>query len=258
MFIHNYTLIDGPNHRLTYVSSLICFFLKMDGTWLCAGCTAPYHSWRNLVEIIMSVLNLGLKCIGLAHDQIPDEFEKRSKMQQSHWASRNSGILSAVQDSFSSVQVLLTTVFSCLKLHEHYIKSYRHLQLNWMSFGLLLFQYWCHFIRKMKTSKGGLKNHSVVAEFLDNVLSTHLIFWSCHVIFANQWDFHLLFFISYLISFILYFARMVITNPSQRFLEQRQRRRNAHHSAWKRKKKQSAFHWMFTTCQKYGIFIHAV
>ena len=52
----------GPDHRLTYVSvqlSLICLFLKMNLDFLCAGRTAPYHSWRNPVERIMSILNLG-------------------------------------------------------------------------------------------------------------------------------------------------------------------------------------------------------
>lgn len=38
----------GPDHRLTYVSvqfSLVCLFRKMDLDYLCAGRTAPYHSW---------------------------------------------------------------------------------------------------------------------------------------------------------------------------------------------------------------------
>ena len=46
----------GPDHRLTYISvqiSLICLFLKLDLDYLCAGRTAPYHSWRNPVERIM-------------------------------------------------------------------------------------------------------------------------------------------------------------------------------------------------------------
>lgn len=59
----------GPDHPLTYVTvqlSLICLFLKLDLDYLCACRTAPYHSWRNPVERVMSVLNLGLQCVGLA------------------------------------------------------------------------------------------------------------------------------------------------------------------------------------------------
>ena len=43
----------GPDHRLTYLSvqiSLITLFLKLDLDFLCAGRTAPYHSWKNPVE----------------------------------------------------------------------------------------------------------------------------------------------------------------------------------------------------------------
>ena len=53
----------GPDHRLTYLSvqlSLITVFLKFDLDFLCACRTAPFHSWRNPVERIMSLLNLGL------------------------------------------------------------------------------------------------------------------------------------------------------------------------------------------------------
>ena len=66
----------GPDHRLTYFSvklSLICLFLKQDLDYLCAGRTAPHHSWRNPVERIMSILNLGLQCVGLARALMPDE-----------------------------------------------------------------------------------------------------------------------------------------------------------------------------------------
>ena len=51
----------GPDHRLTYISvqiSLICLFKKLDLDYLCACRTAPYHSWRNPVERIMSVIIL--------------------------------------------------------------------------------------------------------------------------------------------------------------------------------------------------------
>lgn len=53
----------GPDHRLTYVSvqlSLIALFLQLDLDFLCACRTAPYHSWRNPIERIMSIINLGL------------------------------------------------------------------------------------------------------------------------------------------------------------------------------------------------------
>ena len=46
----------GCDHRLTFISvqlSLIRLFLKLDLNYLCAGHTAPYHSWWNPVERVM-------------------------------------------------------------------------------------------------------------------------------------------------------------------------------------------------------------
>ena len=51
----------------------------MDLDFLCAGRTALYHSWRNPVERVMSVLNLGLQCVGLAREKMPEEFEEVAK-----------------------------------------------------------------------------------------------------------------------------------------------------------------------------------
>ena len=43
-----------------------------------ASRTCPYQSYRNPVEGIMSVLNLGLQYIGLMHEKMSDKFEKLS------------------------------------------------------------------------------------------------------------------------------------------------------------------------------------
>lgn len=54
----------GPDHRLTYLEvqlSLISLFLKLHLDFLCACRTAQYHSWRNPVERVMSILNLGFQ-----------------------------------------------------------------------------------------------------------------------------------------------------------------------------------------------------
>ena len=63
----------GPDHRLTYLSvklSLISLFLKNDLDFLCACRTAPYHSWRNPAERVMSIVNLGLQCVGLMRKEM--------------------------------------------------------------------------------------------------------------------------------------------------------------------------------------------
>ena len=73
---------DGePDHRLTYVStqlSLIALFLNLNLD-LCAARTAPNQLWRNPVERIMSVVNLGLQSVGVMRKEMPAEAEKAIK-----------------------------------------------------------------------------------------------------------------------------------------------------------------------------------
>ena len=154
--------------------SLICLFLKLDLDYLCAGRTAPYHSWRNPVERIMSVLNLGLQCIGLVHDRMPDEFEKEinkcnNLSELRNIASRKSDIVPAIQDSLSLIKILLTTLFSRLKLHDNYIKS------NASASSAELDEFLSAAIsidatlrEKERYCKEDLKNHSVISEFMSH------------------------------------------------------------------------------------------
>ena len=58
----------GPDHHLTFFSvqfSLVALFLNLDLDLLVVERTAPKYSWRNPVERIMSVINLGLQCVGM-------------------------------------------------------------------------------------------------------------------------------------------------------------------------------------------------
>ena len=122
----------GPDHCLTYVSvqlSLVCLFLNLDLDFLCAGQTAPYHSWCNPVERVMAVLNLGLQCVGLAREKMPEEYEKEvakcnNLTQLRKIAKRNDQFVRAVGDSLSPVKSLLCDIFSCLQLQEKPIQAY--------------------------------------------------------------------------------------------------------------------------------------
>ena len=59
----------GPDHRLTYLSVKLALYLKLDLDYLCAARAAPYHSYRNPVERIMSIINLGLQAVALAREK---------------------------------------------------------------------------------------------------------------------------------------------------------------------------------------------
>jgi hypothetical protein len=69
----------GPDHRCTYARvqlSYICLFLALDLDYFVAVRTPPQHSWKNPVERIMSVLNLGLQSVGLMRTEMDSESEK--------------------------------------------------------------------------------------------------------------------------------------------------------------------------------------
>ena len=68
----------GPDHRTTYISTqlaLIALFLNLNLDYLCAARTAPHHSWRNPVERMMSILNLGLQSVGMMRSRMSDAAE---------------------------------------------------------------------------------------------------------------------------------------------------------------------------------------
>src|SRR6266540_1739988 len=78
-----YLYTDGrPDHHCTYTCvqlSYICLFLALDLDYFVAVQTLPQHSWKNPVERIISILNLGLQGISLMRTKINDQSEKLIK-----------------------------------------------------------------------------------------------------------------------------------------------------------------------------------
>ena len=101
--------------------SLIALFLSLDLDYLCAARTAPFHSWRNPVERIMSVVNLGLQCVDLARGEMDEENErlvaKAGTMKELRKLSlKQPGLKEAVVDSVASDKVRLSQVLVHLQL----------------------------------------------------------------------------------------------------------------------------------------------
>ena len=122
----------GPDHRLTYLSvklSLITLFLKCDFDFLCACRTAPFHSWRNPAERVMSILNLGLQCVGLMRKEMNEVDEAAiatcnsiSKLRS--LSLRNNEIVQTVLDSIEPVKDILCSIFRRLELHDRNFLMY--------------------------------------------------------------------------------------------------------------------------------------
>ncbi|XP_065883057.1 uncharacterized protein [Dysidea avara] len=116
----------GPDHRTTYVSvklSLIALYLKLDLDYLIAARTPPYHSWRNPVERAMSLLNLGLQCVGMMRREGSESFEREMAQCGNMKAIRKAGdkregFKGDLEDSVEPVKGLLSQIFQRLKLKE--------------------------------------------------------------------------------------------------------------------------------------------
>ena len=114
----------GPDHRVTYMSvklALAALFLKLNLDYLCATRTAPYHSFRNPAERIMSILNLGLQSVGLARTKLDDAMEKEIKKcnnnsQLRKQAEATPAFKESVADSIAPVKILLSRITQRLQL----------------------------------------------------------------------------------------------------------------------------------------------
>ncbi|GET04088.1 uncharacterized protein LOC105326236 [Rhizophagus clarus] len=69
----------GSDYHCTYTCvqlSYICLFIALDLDYFVAIRTPPQHSWKNPVEQIMSILNLGLQSVGLMRTEMNDDSER--------------------------------------------------------------------------------------------------------------------------------------------------------------------------------------
>ncbi|PKY18698.1 hypothetical protein RhiirB3_492222 [Rhizophagus irregularis] len=110
----------GPDHRVNYLRvqlSLISLFMSLDLDLLVAVRTPPGHSWKNPVERIMSILNLGLQCIGLMRTEMDKEFEELIKCCNSMEDIRNK----AKEEPHLKEQ-FLNSLFPTIELMENLIK----------------------------------------------------------------------------------------------------------------------------------------
>lgn len=167
----------GPDHRLTYLSvklSLVALFLKLDLDFLCACRTAPFHSWRNPVERVMSVVNMGLQSVGIMRQKMSDEYEASiahcnnlSEMRKA--AERYPTVLEETLDSLSPVKVLLSEIMMRLKLKEKSFLVAENLkQEDLEEFFKALNQIDSSLQFQDKLRKDSLKSHPSVQQFLDH------------------------------------------------------------------------------------------
>ena len=109
----------GPDHQVKFVKTqiaLISLFLVLDLDYLVAVRTLPGHFWKNPVERIMSILNLGLQCVGLMRQEMVGELKeimsKCNNMNNIRKAAEKTSELKAgLKESLNPTITLLNNIF---------------------------------------------------------------------------------------------------------------------------------------------------
>jgi hypothetical protein len=109
----------GSDHQVKFVKTqiaLISLFLALDLNYLVAVRTPPGHFWKNPVERIMFILNLGLQCVGLMRQEMTKELEeimsKCNSMNDIRKAAENTLILKKeLKESLNPTIDLLNDIF---------------------------------------------------------------------------------------------------------------------------------------------------
>ena len=166
----------GPDHRLTFIAvqlSLISLFLQLDLDYLCAARTAPYHSWRNPVEHIMSVINLGLQCVGLTWNGMDDDSEqllgKAGNMKEIRAAAaKHPTLREAIIYSVAGPKICLPQVLSRLQLKQESFNVFNAATAEAMDQSLTVLKQIDDTIINTSINKKSLPDHPNLKEFMQH------------------------------------------------------------------------------------------
>ena len=113
----------GPDHNIRHMRnklSNIAYFLNRDLDLLCSIQTPPQNSWKNPVERIMSIVNIGLYGVGSMRTEYPTcegILSSASNMKEIRKLAKiHPEVEKEVKESVTSAKQLLETVFRELKL----------------------------------------------------------------------------------------------------------------------------------------------
>jgi hypothetical protein len=124
--------LGGPDHRTTFGSvqiSLICLFLRGNFDLFIALRTAPYHSWANPAERIMSIINLGLQGVAIMRDSMNADLEEIFKKADTldeirAAANKNIDLKNGLYNCILNIQQMLHSRTERLVLHKNHFQHY--------------------------------------------------------------------------------------------------------------------------------------
>ena len=153
----------------------------MDLDLLVAGRTAPNHSWKNPVERFMSIINLGLQCVGIMRREGGAQFEQAIKN-----VNNVNAICEAVGDRYidevtSSVAPtvqLLNSITTRLELKGKPLSLFERADPNEMEAFWEILQQVDSSLERSDTSKSVLCSKPKLKEFFEHCCQT------CHYSFC--------------------------------------------------------------------------
>ncbi|XP_071947398.1 uncharacterized protein [Antedon mediterranea] len=165
----------GPDHRVTYLSvqlSLIAMFVNLDLDFLCAVRTPPKRSWKNPVERIMSIINVGLQGVGVMREKAITHEDKLTKCgglkDTREMAKTIPELKEEVLESVQPCIELLRNVMERLKLKDQGFKTFGPADIDEMA------DLWSNVLQvddsltpEVKTQQH-LKNQEQLKQFIDN------------------------------------------------------------------------------------------
>ena len=121
----------GPDHRLVYYSvmiSYICVFKWLNLDFLAAVQTAPYNSWMNPCERLMSILNLALQGVSTKRQECAPDMQSalsscESMAEIRKAAESRPGLQTAVQECLKPMITEIEARFSRLQLKDTCFKK---------------------------------------------------------------------------------------------------------------------------------------
>ena len=163
----------GPDHRLTYILvqlSLIALYLNLDLDFLIACRTAPNHSWRNPVERLMSIINLGFQSVGLMRSKLSDDFELKIKNCHSLKELRTTCISSQkdVSESLQPAINLLKSIIHRLQLKGEKFDTYDAADENEIESFWEILEQVDETLTSSDTTKKAIKNKKNFLHFIDH------------------------------------------------------------------------------------------
>ena len=119
----------GPDHNVRHMRNKlanIAYFRKRDLDFLCSIQTSRQNSWKNPVERIMSIVNIGLCGTGVMRTECPTcegILQNTSNMKQIRNLAKANPEVVEVKDSMNKAKELLKSLFRELKLKYEYFQT---------------------------------------------------------------------------------------------------------------------------------------